>query len=409
MQSVELFAGAGGLALGVSRAGFHPLAVVEWNDDACTTLRTNAKRGVEGMDSWPIHQKDVRSFDYSFIPEGIGLLTAGVPCQPFSIGGKHRGHLDERNMFPELIRGIRELKPMAVVVENVRGLARPSFAKYFGYIELMLMYPEIQRKGGEEWFDHSARLERYHTRGKRTGLTYRVIHKVLNAADFGVPQKRERLFMVAMRADLGVEWSFPLPTHSSDVLLRQQFCTFDYWERHRVPTRHRPQPSNQTSARLQSARGSLFPSRLQAWTTIRDAFSTLPVPANKRTTEESTLDHFLIPGAQSYVGHPGSPIDEPAKTLKAGVHGVPGGENTLLLSDGTVRYFTIRESARLQTFPDDFAFPASWTETMRQIGNAVPVRLAEVIARNLKATLSGRFRSRNGPYALQSVGQTQSG
>jgi DNA (cytosine-5)-methyltransferase 1 len=76
-------------------------------------------------------------------------------------------------------------------------------------------------------------------------------------------------------------------------------------------------------------------------------------------------------------------LDFPAKTLKAGDHGVPGGENMLALADGSVRYFTVRESARLQTFPDWFGFPCSWTESMRQIGNAVPVRLSETIAKSV--------------------------
>jgi len=388
MNSVELFAGAGGLAIGTERAGFRPLAVVEWDSDACETLRQNKQNGAEGLAAWPIYQQDVRSFDYRSIPEGIELLAAGVPCQPFSIGGKHKGHLDERNMFPELVRAIRKVKPLAVLVENVRGLARPSFARYFGYIELMLMYPEIRRTGDEEWFEHASRLERYHTRGKRDGLWYRVVHRVLNAADFGVPQKRERLFMVAIRADLKAEWSFPSPTHSPDVLLWEQFQTGNYWDRHHVSRRLRPKSSAQIKARAKALEGILIPPQLKPWKTVRDACSTLPVPTNKRMNEEPGLTHFYIPGARSYVGHTGSPLDEPAKTLKAGVHGVPGGENTVLLSDGSVRYFTIRESARLQTFPDNYVFSGSWTESMRQIGNAVPVTLAEHLATKLKATLS---------------------
>jgi DNA (cytosine-5)-methyltransferase 1 len=121
--------------------------------------------------------------------------------------------------------------------------------------------------------------------------------------------------------------------------------------------------------------------------TVRDAISDLPKPVAKRTSDEPGLTHFSISGARTYVGHTGSPLDEPAKTLKAGVHGVPGGENMLALPDGSVRYFTIRESARLQSFPDEFVFPNSWTESMRQIGNAVPVRLSESIAHKLKSTL----------------------
>src|SRR6266576_1669506 len=151
MRSVELFSGAGGLALGVARAGFEHLAVVEWDRSACMTLRTNQARHVEKMSSWPVWECDIREFNYNLVTQDVDLVAGGVPCQPFSIGGKHRGHTDERNMFPELIAGIRKLKSKAVLVENVRGLARPAFAKYFGYIELMLTYPEIQRREGEEW------------------------------------------------------------------------------------------------------------------------------------------------------------------------------------------------------------------------------------------------------------------
>src|SRR5580700_1559633 len=101
MKSVELFAGVGGLALGVSWAGFEHLAVVELDRHACSTLKHN-KQTVAEMKDWPIHECDVREFQYRSIPEGIDLLAAGVPCQPFSIGGKHQANRDERNMFPEL-------------------------------------------------------------------------------------------------------------------------------------------------------------------------------------------------------------------------------------------------------------------------------------------------------------------
>jgi DNA (cytosine-5)-methyltransferase 1 len=160
MQSVELYTGAGGLALGISRAGFRHLAVVERDKDSCDTLRENKRRKVEGVDHWPVFNCDVREFDFGSLPEGIELLAAGVPCQPFSIGGKHKGHSDERNLFPQTVDVIRRLKPQAVIIENVRGLRRPSFAKYFGYIELMLTYPEIVRRKEEQWVDHLSRLER---------------------------------------------------------------------------------------------------------------------------------------------------------------------------------------------------------------------------------------------------------
>lgn len=387
LRSVELFSGAGGLALGIARAGFEHLAVVEWDADACETLRENQKRVME-MRSWPVIHSDVRAFDFASLPDGIDLLAGGVPCQPFSIGGKHLGHEDERNMFPDLIKAVRSLKPKAVLVENVRGLARPSFARYFGYIELMLTYPEVVRRAGEEWTTHRARLERHHTGSLSKGLQYKVVHQVLNAADFGVPQKRERLFFVAIRADLGVRWTFPQPTHSSDSLLWNQYVTGEYWERHRVPKRVRPLPPKLAASRVDQLLCTSAPLLTKAWRTVRDVTCDLPEPTTTRGKTGFSVTHYDIPGARSYIGHTGSPLDEPAKTLKAGVHGVPGGENMLALSDGSVRYFTIRESARLQTFPDEFNFSGSWTESMRQIGNAVPVDIAQALALNLKNVLA---------------------
>ena len=205
MRSVELFTGAGGLALGLAAAGFQHLALVERDEDSCATLRENQVRRVRDMSSWRVLQQNVEHLDLPTVPENIDLLAAGVPCQPFSIGGKHRGYEDDRNMFPATVDVVRKLKPKAVLIENVRGLKRPSFAKYFGYIQLMVTYPEIGRRPGEGWPDHLSRLERYHTRGKPDGLYYRVVTQVLNAAGTGVPQKRERVFVVAFRNDLHLE------------------------------------------------------------------------------------------------------------------------------------------------------------------------------------------------------------
>lgn len=389
MKSLELFTGAGGLALGIASAGFEHVAVIERDANACASLRENQRRDVLDMASWPVHECRVESFDYSSLPEGLDLLAAGVPCQPFSIGGKHGGHKDERNMFPQVVGVIREVRPMAVVIENVRGLTRSSFARYFNYILLMLSYPEMVRRPSEEWPQHLSRLERYHTRGKPEGLTYRVIARVLNAADYGVPQKRERVFIVGFRSDLGLEWSFPQPTHSCDALLWEQYHSREYWHRHKISRRMIPSPSPSDLIRVDKLRSGLLPLQ-KPWMTVRDAIADLPRPGKKRGAEEPGLNHFFIPGARSYVGHTGSPLDEPAKTLKAGDHGVPGGENMLLMPDGTVRYFTIRESARLQTFPDEYVFPGSWTESMRQIGNAVPVALAACLAKDIRAKLKSK-------------------
>jgi DNA (cytosine-5)-methyltransferase 1 len=192
------------------------------------------------------------------------------------------------------------------------------------------------------------------------------------------------VFFVGFRSDLDIEWAFPEPTHSQDALLWAQGPSGEYWDRHQVSAAARVLPERHQArvARLAES-PPLFP-----WRTVRDAISDLPDPELDGVAARKHLNHRYQPGARSYPGHTGSPLDEPAKTLKAGVHGVPGGENMLLRPDGSIRYFTVRESARLQTFPDDFLFHGSWTETMRQLGNAVPVKLAELIARDIREHLS---------------------
>ncbi len=381
MNAVELFAGAGGLALGTAAAGFRHVAVVEWDKDSCETIRDNQARGLKIVDGWPVHSLDVRSFDYTPLQGKVDLIAGGPPCQPFSIGGKARGQDDSRNMFPEMIRAVRELAPQAVIVENVKGLTRRSFSTFFSYITLQLRHPELVRKSAESWQDHLARLERYHVKGKRDGLEYRLIWRLLNAADYGVPQRRERVIFVAIRSDIGREWSFPEPTHTLDSLLYDQWASGDYWDRHEVAKRSRPACPPRFKSRVAKL-AFLGKDESLAWHTVRDAISDLPDP-HKTSLSAKVLNHRLQPGARSYPGHTGSPLDEPAKTLKAGDHGVPGGENMLLQPDGEVRYFTVRESARLQSFPDDYHFHGSWTETMRQLGNAVPVDLAKTVASSL--------------------------
>jgi len=113
MRSVELFSGCGGLALGLSRAGFSHAAMVEWDKDAFATLVHNKEKKVDYVQHWPISNRDVRAIEWSEIEQPIDLVAGGPPCQPFSIGGKHTGPRDERNMWPEAIRAVRELKPKA--------------------------------------------------------------------------------------------------------------------------------------------------------------------------------------------------------------------------------------------------------------------------------------------------------
>lgn len=384
LKSIELFTGAGGLALGTHSAGFRHAALLDWNHDACQTLIDNSKaRSVRGISNWRVEEGDIRSFDLTTVG-AVDLVAGGPPCQPFSIGGKHKGMEDERDMIPQFIRVVRELKPRAFIFENVKGLTRQSFRNYFQYIQLQMTYPTVTRKPKEAWESHLSRLEKIHTRGNHRSLHYNVVARLLNSANYGVPQTRERVFIVGFRSDLGTEWHFPQLTHSLDRLLYDQWVSGAYWDRHKTsrPVEGSPQRYKARVRRLQSA---TCPSE-KPWVTVRDALHGLPQP--KANSESSVfLNHRLQPGAKQYIGHTGSPLDLPSKTLKAGVHGVPGGENMIAFPDGAVRYFSVREAARIQTFPDKWHFLGAWSEAMRQLGNAVPVLLAETVAKSVAKRL----------------------
>jgi len=165
MRSVELFTGAGGLALGCEMAGFGHLALVERDKQACATIRENQRRQELPLAHWNVHQGDVRAFDWGSIPIGIDLVAGGPPCQPFSIGGKHRAHADVRDMFPATVAVVRRLKPRAFIIENVKGITRSTFSDYFAYIQLQLQFPQLSPGEGESWQEHLARLQEEKKRG----------------------------------------------------------------------------------------------------------------------------------------------------------------------------------------------------------------------------------------------------
>ena len=387
VKSIELFAGAGGLALGTARAGFAHRVVIEWDADACETLRLNSHSGSGHSDEWEIAQADVSAYDFARHRGEIDSVSGGPPCQPFSLGGKHRGHADTRNMFPHAVRAVREIQPKVFVLENVRGLLRRGFANYYSYIIHQLRFPEVVSRGDEEWTNHLARLEKVETGGRHAGLSYNVVYRLLNAADYGVPQHRYRVLIVGVRSDLGIEFAFPEKTHCDESLLYEQWVTGEYWERHRIAKKRRPNPPDKLRARIEKIGMLWRDGMLKPWRTVRDAISDLPAIAASQKTAHAD-SHYDNPGARSYPGHTGSVLDEPAKTLKAGDHGVPGGENTVTLDNGHLRYFSVRECARLQTFPDEWVFSGSWTESMRQLGNAVPVELARVVTARLYDVVS---------------------
>lgn len=174
LTSVEICAGAGGQALGLEMAGFHHLALVEYEADYCEQLKTNRP-------GWNVICADVHNFDgrpYA----GVDLLAGGVPCPPFSVAGKRLGKDDDRDLFPEALRLLHEIKPRAIMLENVRGLLDARFDDYRGHI-----------------------LERIEAEG------YRVQIKLLQASDYGVPQLRPRVVIVGIRYDVPGIFQFPEP------------------------------------------------------------------------------------------------------------------------------------------------------------------------------------------------------
>jgi DNA (cytosine-5)-methyltransferase 1 len=344
MESVELFTGCGGLALGLSRSGFRSQRMVEWNRDAVATVVHNRDLGVEHVSDWPIEQADVRSIDWKE-HRGLALVAGGPPCQPFSIGGKHRGDDDTRDMWPQAIRAVRECRPAAFLFENVRGLLRPKFQPYLEGIVSGLSRPDRD-------------------------LHYLTIVESVNAADFGAAQKRHRVIIAGLRSDLQSRLPKLVPTHSRSRMLWDQWVTGEYWEEHGLKVDLNAF-SLTDAAEVRRLRKLGVEPMEKRWVTVRDKLRGLGEPNNQD-------NHAFQPGAKVYKGHTGSPLDQPAKALKAGNHGVPGGENMMVKDDGAVRYFTIREAARLQGLPDDFQFPRSWSESMRQLGNAVPAELGEV-------------------------------
>lgn len=362
MLSAELFAGCGGLALGMSRAGFRHALMAEFDFDAVATAHHNRSRAIEHVEHWPIEKMDVRDIKWEPLRGQLAVISGGPPCQPFGIGGKKLGPTDARDMWPEAIRAIREARPEGFLFENVRNIAGPKFRDYLEWIIEHLARPS-----------HVSHLNyRYHLPDLRKAggpSEYRVVWQVVNAADFGAPQIRHRVLIFGVRSDLGVRPEIMPPTHSRDRLLWDQYVTGTYWKRHGLAKRSEPSTTRDRARVAFLRAANVKPSGLP-WVTVRDALAELGDPDGRR-------NHVFQPGARVYPGHTGSPLDLPSKALKAGDHGVPGGENMMVRDDGTVRYFSTREAARLVGLPDDYLFPRSWSESMRQLGNAVPAQLGE--------------------------------
>lgn len=396
LRSIELFAGGGGMALGLHAAGFDHEKLVEWDRRACDTLLHNTASSdpLTGQPPWAeedVFSGDVREYAQELQGSpvnGLDLIAGGPPCQPFSLGGVHAGHADQRNMFPAALDIVRATAPKFVIFENVPGLIRPSFLPYFDYVGNQLVAASVLPNPGEVWQDHNERV----LNARRSALRYRVSRQVILAADLGVPQLRRRVFMIGIREDLGTSWVDLAADHSEDALLYSQYVSGEYWEEHGDAKEVRqilrsglPEPSPRMAARVERLRSKGAPGE-KRWRTVRDMLrepEALPEPKGGIQVGK-WANHIGVPGARSYPGHTGSEIDLPAKTIKAGVHGVCGGEAMIRFRDDSLRYMTTREAARVQGFPDWYEFVGARSHAMRQIGNAVAVRVAQAVGERLR-------------------------
>lgn len=324
ITNIELFAGAGGLALGLEEAGIKGKAFVEFNHPACETLRHNRP-------NWNVIEDDIHNVDFSQYRDTIDLVSGGAPCQAFSYAGKKLGFGDTRGtLFAEFARCVSEVNPKMFLFENVRGLLSHDKGRTFNTIKHVF----------EE-------------------LGYTLQYQVLNACYFGVGQKRQRLILIGIRNDLTSTISFDYPT----------------------PDNH--------------------------WTTLRDVLQDVPPSPFQPYSEKKRKVMELVPAGGCWIDLPDDVArdymgksyysgggrrgmarriawDEPCLTLTTS----PSQKQTERCHPDETRPFTIREYARIQSFPDSWQFCGTMSDQYKQIGNAVPVELARRIGVQVVSALS---------------------
>ncbi len=326
-NSIELFAGAGGLALGLHEAGFNQILMNEFDHDAAETLRRNFKNSnvVEG---------DVHNVDFTPYKGKIDFLSGGFPCQAFSYAGNQRGFDDARGtLFFELARAIKETRPKVFLGENVKGLLSHDNGRTFKVIS------EVIDELGY----------------------YLVPPRVLKAVMYKVPQKRERIFLVGIRKDFAdkVEFHWPSPYHRV-LTLKDAFYKGELY-----------------NCDVPESDGQKYPKRKA------EILSKVPEGGDWRDLPEDLQKEYMkgsynLPGGKTGMARRLS-LDEPSLTLTC----APAQKQTERCHPTETRPLTVREYARIQTFPDKWDFAGSLSSQYKQIGNAVPVNLAKAMGHSL--------------------------
>jgi len=332
---LELFAGAGGLALGLEAAGINCVALNEIDKYACQTLRKNRPE-------WRIFEGDIRSFDSSEFKNKIDIVTGGFPCQSFSYAGKRLGLDDARGtLFYEFARVVKEVNPPICIGENVRGLLSHQNGKTLeGMISIL------------------------------DEIGYNVVpYKVLKAINYKVPQKRERLILVGIRKDINIKFEYPKP-YKRIYNLRDALKAGDLYD-----------------CSVPFSDGSKYPK------SKKDILDLIPQKGYWRDLPIDLQKKFM--GKSFYLGGGKTGMarrigwDEPCLTLTCS----PAQKQTERCHPEETRPFTIREYARIQTFPDDWEFEGSIAQKYKQIGNAVPVNLAKEVGFSIVKFLNQYYSS----------------
>lgn len=329
---VELFAGGGGLAIGMEQAGFDSVLLNEWDKQACKTLRHNRP-------SWNVVEGDISEVDFTPYKEKVDVLTGGFPCQAFSYAGKSLGFEDTRGtLFFEMARAIKETQPKVFMAENVRALLT---------------------------HDHGRTLETIRGVIKELGYTL-VEPRILKAICYKVPQKRERLFLVAIRNDLAnkVEFHWPSNYHKPLTL------------------KHALKAGELYDSDVPESEGQVYPEHKRA------IMEHVPEGGYWRDLPEDLQKEYMkgsyyLGGGKTGMARRLS-MDEPSLTLTTS----PAQKQTERCHPIETRPLQIREYARIQTFPDNWEFQGSLTAQYKQIGNAVPVNLSAAMGRALVRLLN---------------------
>lgn len=335
---VELFAGAGGLAIGLEAAGIKCAALNEIDKWACQTLRKNRP-------SWNVLEGDIKNLDFTDYQGKVDIVTGGFPCQAFSYAGKKLGLEDARGtLFYEFARVVQEIKPKICIGENVRGLLSHEKGKTLeGMISIL------------------------------DEIGYRVITpvRVLKAINYNVPQKRERLILVGVRKDIAIDFTYPKPFKKvfnlKDALKKGELFDKD------VP----------------ASAGAKYPEHKKKVLDLvpqEGYWRDLPLDIQKEYMQKS----FYLGGGKTGMARRIG-WNEPCLTLTCS----PAQKQTERCHPEETRPFTVREYARIQTFPDNWDFAGSPSQQYKQIGNAVPVNLAKEIGYSIIKFLNEVYQEEN--------------